>query len=240
MAFPTIADADTKNGTVTSNSATWTLTYPTNIAAGDLLVAFIATDGSPSLTFPADWIQAGLTGVMSASSGGAVRLTCARKDAVGTETGTFSLDLSASEQGAWRIFRIPAASWEGTQPNVQTAVDGDSATGASSNPDPPSLDPALWGTEDTLWFAAIGVDTSRTISVYPLADRNTADVSGGSGGATLGVCTSASAVSSLNPGTFTISSSDDWVAITFAVRPAAAVAVDQIPYTNVYPPLIAQ
>jgi hypothetical protein len=135
--------------------------------------------------------------------------------------------MGASEQGAWRIFRITG--WYGGTISGVTGTPFDldglataSASGVSSTPDPPNLDPANWTTEDTLWLAACGVDTSRTISVYPLANNNTADVSGGAGGATLGLCTLNDAVSSKNPGTFTISTSDDWCAFTVAIRPAGA------------------
>jgi len=222
MAFPTIQTADTKNGTVASNSASWTITYPTNLASGDLILLFLGADGAGAITtMPAGWIASGF-------QLGAVSISIAKKISNGTETGTFTTNLAGSEQGGWRCFRITG--WEGT---IGTTFDG-SATdgavtgpgspggGASQFPDPPDLDPANWGTEETLWFATCGVDTSRTISVYPLASNNSADVSGGSTGATLGVCSTNSAVGSLNPGTFTISASDDWGALTVAVRPAAA------------------
>jgi hypothetical protein len=219
VASPTVQTTDTKNGTVTSNSASWTLTYPTNLASGDLILAFVASDGDNNMTFPAGWTQNFI------GSSSAVTLNFAKKLSNGTETGTFSVT-GASEQGGWRVFRI--TDWEGTIGTIfsNLAASGsvveEATNGSSSTPDPPSLDPVNWATEDTLWFAACGVDTSRTISVYPLADNNTADVSGGSGGATLGLCSTNSAVSSLDPGTFTISASDDWAAVTVAVRPAAA------------------
>lgn len=224
MAFPTIVDADTKNGVQASNSLSWTLTYPTNLVAGDLILAAVAMDGTPTLTWPANWIASATLGPT------AVTMAVAKKISLGTETGTFTLSLSATEQGAWRIFRITG--WEGT---IGTSFSSDSnglngavtrsntsATGTDANPNPPSLDPGGWATEDTLWLAVCGIDTSRTISVYPLADRNTADVSGGSTGATLGICTANSATGSLDPSTFTQSASDDWVALTVAVRPAAS------------------
>lgn len=224
MTFPTVQDADTKNGTVTTNSTSWTLTYPTNIAAGDLLLAFIAADGGGRCTaLPAGWT------FMHQRNEGAVSLTSAAKIADGTETGTFTATIAASEQGGWRIFRITGWFGSGAAGNAgdaDTQTDGDGTAeecvaNTTGNPNPDPLDPANWATEDTLWFAVCGVDTSRTISVYPLADRNTADVSGGAGGATLGVCSANSAVGSLDPGTFTISTSDDWVALTVAIRPAA-------------------
>lgn len=224
MAFPTIQTADTTNGTVTTNSNSWTLTYPTNLASGDLILAFLAGDGTPAPS----WGVAGF--IDSVTGPAAVKLSWAKRVSDGTETGTFALSLGASEQGAWRIFRITG--WEGTLGTGFLNGAGDGAvlaagtsTGSpSANPDPPSLDPNNWATEDTLWFAACAVDTSRTISVFPLADNQTADVSGGSNGATLGLCTTNSAVSSLNPSTFTISAGDDWGAGTIAVRPAADAA----------------
>ncbi len=223
MAFPIVQTADTKNGTVVSNDSTWDLTYPTNIAAGDLLLGFIGRDGAgAAATWPAGWVS-------SAASSGADSTEYAKKVADGSETGTFTVTLSGSEQGGWRVFRITG--WGGTLGTTFGNIASSSdvvgqfgATGSSANPNPPNLDPFNWATEDTLWLAVISADTSRTISVYPLPDLNTADVSGGAGGATLGICMTNSAVSSLDPGTFTISASDDWTANTIAVRPAAASA----------------
>lgn len=219
MAFPVIQTADTKNGTQASNSASWTGTYPTNIAAGDLLLLFIGCDGG---------VSASVSGFLGGNTqGSANSLGVLKKSAAGSESGNFTISLGGSEQGGWRIFRITG--WGGnigtTFDNAATTGDvaGDWGTaGASNAPDPPSLDPANWGTEDTLWFAICSLDTSRTISVFPLADNNSSDVSGGSTGATLGVCTTSSAVSSLDPSTFTISASDDWLAGTIAVRPQSS------------------
>lgn len=247
MAFPTVSDADTKNGTVTTNSTSWTLTYPTNIAAGDLLLAFVASDGSNGPgTWPAGWVASGALSAV-------VSIIVAKKKAVGTETGTFTLTLANTEQGAWRIFRIPADTWEGTLGttffyfdttggSVQGAFDNyANLGGASANPNPLNLDPDNWVTEDTLWLAGMAADTSRTVSAYPsnMPDRRTADVSGGSTGATLGMATATSAVSSFNPDAFTISASDEWTVATVAVRPAAVV-VDRVPYFRPMPQLLAQ
>lgn len=226
MAYAQIVDADTKNGVVSSNSASWTLTYPTNLVSGDLILGLAGIDGttgSSSIGF-----QASGFAVSRATQAGAVSLHAYAKISDGTETGTFAATLNASESGGWRIFRITG--WFGSgiiaSAGSGTQIDANgmsmlSAIASSSNPNPPALDPANWATEDVLWIAACALDTSRTISVYPLAGRNTADNSGGSGGATLGICTSESAVGSLDPGTFTISASDDWVAATIAIRPAA-------------------
>lgn len=221
--FPTIQTADTKTGTQASNATSWTLTYPTNLVSGDLILAGIAIDGVPSVTLPAGWKRARNT------SGGAVTLVTAVKKSDGTETGNFTLSLGASEQGAWRIFRITGWDSSGTFPSdtdsaaefalVGNGVETSVAAGASANPDPPTINPSNWDVADTLWIANCAADTSRTISVYPLIGLQTADVSGGSTGATLGTCTKNDTVASLDPGTFTISASDDWVAMITGVRP---------------------
>lgn len=227
---PTVHSADTTSGTVTSNSTSWTLTYPGHLASGDLILLFLASDGqgAESHTLPAGWAASGPV-IFGAVSG-----FVATKISDGTETGNFTCTMSATEQGAWRIFRI--TNWYGSGvivdgsfsgPNDADGISDVFINSSSANPDPSNLDPANWATEDTLWFAACYLDTSRTISVYPLALYNTADVSGGSTGASLGVCLTRSTVSSLNPGTFTISAADDWIAATVAIRPAA-VAVSSL------------
>lgn len=223
MAFPQIVDADTKNGTVTTNATTWPLTYPTNLASGDLILAIVASDGAQvDGTWPSGFVP------LAIGNGSACSAIWAKKVSDGTETGNFNVTGFNSEQGGWRVFRITG--WGGTlgstMSNISTSGDvvRASAVSASANPDPPALDPLQWATEDTLWIVGCSVDTSRTISVYPYAGRNTADVSGGAGGATLGLCTTESATASLDPGTFTISASDDWVAFVVAVRPSAGGA----------------
>ena len=226
MAYPTVQTADTQSGVVTSNTDPWTTpTYPTNLASGDLILGFCSTDGNlVSQTWPSGWVTSGTL------ASGANSIYVAKKLSDGTETGAFNIDLSGAEQGAWRIFRITG--WEGTlgaalddlsANNGSVDIRTNTAGSPSSTPNPPDLNPTNWDTEDTLWIAACGVDTSRTISAYPLADLQTADVSGGAGGATLGICMANDTVASKDPGTFTISASDDWYAITVAVRPAAVV-----------------
>lgn len=220
MTFPTIQTADTKNGVVAVNATSWTLTYPTNLASGDLILLFLSTDGAVA----SGSLPSGFT--FRTFNSGANTLLHAAKVSDGTETGNFTYSQTNSEQGAWRIFRITG--WFGGTVDLANAdMNGlswnQTNTGSPSlTPDPASLNPANWDVEDTLWFAAISVDTSRTISAYPLASNNTADVSGGAAGATLGVCTTNSAAASLNPGTFTISASDDWAATVVAIRPASA------------------
>jgi hypothetical protein len=222
MAFPQIVDADTKSDVVTSNSNSWSLTYPTNLVSGDLILAFAAIDADPRpVTWPSGFVDGTVTQ-------GAVTIVKGKKVSDGTETGTLTLGLTTSEQGGWRVFRI--SGWEGTLgttfDNASTtgAVTRGSTVGTSASPNPNDHDPINWGVEDTLWILALAVDTSRTVSVYPLPDRNTSNVSGGAGGATLAICTDDLTQSSLNATDFTISASDDWAVSVVPVRPAAAAS----------------
>lgn len=227
MAFPTVSDADTKNGTVTTNATSWTLTYPTNIAVNDLLLAFVATDGTQASagTWPAGWITERVNSAASC-------LIIAKKKATGSETGTFTVTLPSSEQGGWRVFRITAATWGGTL-GADWGVSQDvqrqfSNAGTDANPDPPTV---TWNgggggaAADVLWFAVAAVDTSRTFSVFPqtpsVFTNTSSDVSGGAGGASLGLARLASNAANVDPGAFTISAADDWVAGSIAVSPLA-------------------
>jgi hypothetical protein len=252
VAFPTIVDADTKTGTVTSNTNVWTITYPTNLVAGDLVVLLVAFDGDPGFSFATYTTSNSLQGewVTGLAMNGGVLCFIAN----GTESGTFTMTLAAgaSEQGAWRILRI--TNWYGVMApggfnlgNGQVDSDGVaisiSANGTTNVPNPPSLDPANWATEDTLWLAAMVADTSRTVSVYPsnFPDRRAALVSGGATGATLGFATLGSASGSIDPGTFTISAADDWAAITVAIRPASAAVVSHLwKKRSQFSPILAQ
>lgn len=226
-AFPQVIDGDAPNGLVTTNSASWTGTYPTYCKSGDLLVCFLSRDGAGSgSSFPTNWVN------IAFANSGANTLEIFVKKSDGTETGTFTMTINAgSEQGAWLIWRIAASTWDGTMTTglgnqaASGAVCTTYTTGVSATPDPPSLDPFNWATESTLWLAACSVDTSRTFSGYPSTFGFTYNaVSGGAGGASLGLARLESAVSSLDPGTFAISASDDWGVATIAIRPYTAPA----------------
>lgn len=232
--FPFIVDQDTQQNTVIANSTTWTLTYPTNIAAGDLLLIFVATDGTstPSAT--------GFV-IVSGTNQGAVCGAVLAKVAAGSETGTFTLTV-ASEQGAWLVYRIPAASWYGgtiNPANMGSGSDSDGLSayvvwsGSSANPDAGSVNPANWDVENTLWIGMVAADTSRLVNAFPANYVNgNYQASGGSNGATLGYARRQNAAASEDAGSWTISASDDWVAGTVAVRPAAVAATFAPPFRH--------
>jgi hypothetical protein len=219
MAYASVATSST--GTVTSNATAWTLTYPTSVAANDLLLAFVATDGVTTATWPTGWIKAATI----TDSGNSTTLHVAKKNGATTDTGNFTVTMSATEQGGWRIFRITG--WKATigttfdnTTNSGSVEFGGTATGASTSSDSGSLNPANWDTEETLWFSAIAVDTTPSVSTFPTGAGTTYAMTASSAtSAGLGVASFNEYAASKDPGAFTISSSDDWAAATVAVRP---------------------
>ncbi len=200
-----------------------TVTAPTTVNAGDLLVLAISSDGSsePPLIPHADWTELdtdntegfGWVGYLIAD---------------GTEGGTtWEFTLGSNETAVYQLARL--SNWHGTTPPETTSA---YASGATGNADPPSSDPS-WGAEDeNLFIATMSVD-GGTISAAPsgygtLFELDSSTL-GGSGSCSVGMALLGVNAASENPGTFT-NSSLPWSAQTIAVRPAAAApAVGQIP-----------
>lgn len=229
MAFPTISTGDTQSGTVTGNSSSWSGTYPTNLANGDLILLFVGADGGGTISsLPAGWVFS------TATNGSAVSAGWAKKKSDGTETGSFTIGLAAAEQGCWTTLRIPASEWEGTLgttfDNLATAgsvVRSFVNTGTSANPDSDSVNPGQWDIEDTLWLSVGASDRQATYTNFPATFPlyQTAAESGGSNGATLGYCGRESSSASQDPAPMTTDASEEWVAVTIGIRPAGVTVV---------------
>lgn len=213
MAFPTIHTADSQSGVVTTNSSSWTLTWPTNLTTGNLILVFMACDGSPTTDLTGTY---GMTDLDWVAPGSAARAHLGYKT-YGSESGTFAVTLSASEQGVWYTCRVSGhqGSPFSNSPNQSGGTD--------AAPDPPSANPTGWDVEDTLWLATYAADHGNTAWSSDPAGWSTLfhNNSGGANGAALGIATLNSAVASVDPGTFGISASEQWCSQTNAIRPAA-------------------
>lgn len=229
MAFPVIQTADTKNGTVTTGggSSTWTLTYPTNGVAGDLFLAFFAIRGNTiTATLPTGWVTTGTT-----LTDGTTTLVVAKKLVLGTETGTFSVTLSGSQQGAWRIYRINGwgrdlgTAFNNTASSLDVVV-STSSNATTINPNPPILDPNNWTNEDALYIAASTTSGAGSFTAFPSTYTTTSsDATATSTGAALGLASKNITATSEDPGTFTTSASSASVAVTVAVASIGKVTV---------------
>lgn len=210
--FPTVVGSALSSRA--TNAIADTVVLPASVASGDLIIILHFSD-SPALsaTVPSPWVE--IKDVLYVS---VATVFVAYLIASGGETQVI-VTKAVTERFSAIAIRISAASWHGTTPpEISTGV-----TGTSTLPDPDSLDPAGWGTENTMWIAVMAMDDSagtNTVSVYPYASNNlkATGVSSAGNGA---IATTESAVASINPGTFTITS-DEWWAGTMAVRPAAA------------------
>lgn len=226
MPFPQIISADTQTGTQVTSVTTWTLTYPTNLVAGDLVLGFVAINADATGgTFPATWL-----GGAQGSSGGACRLYSGKKKSLGTETGTFSVGtFSIACQGAWITLRI--APWDGNLGSGSfggTGADGAvsipaafGTTGTSTTPTQNANNPVSWDVDDTLWLGIVSATGPTAFTGFPsnMPDNQQSVVPGSGTGNSLGLATAASTVASFAGTSFTLASSVLWCATQIAVRP---------------------
>jgi len=223
MTFPVVASVGTAYNNATAGTS-HVIDLPDNISSGDLLFAFFTKDGSTgSTTWPATLTWT----ILTDASGAGTSQHSVRYRIAGASEGTdITIATSASEEAIGQILRITG--WHGTTPPAAgTAVTGTT----SATPDPPSLDPADWATEDTLWVAWFGCNGTGVVSAYPTNyTGNQTNIQQTAIG--VGFATREFAAASDDPGTFTKGSSTPWSANTFAIRPAAAAA-EEVPYLTV-------
>lgn len=206
--FPVVRSTSSGNSGGLATSTV--ITMPSGFKTGDMLIVFIATDGVGGVFIGSG---TGWTVTGTATSAGN-RLTVYTKRANGTGD---NLTLTHSNVGtAYTAYAIHGAH-ASTAPEDTTA-----SAGATANPDPGSLNPAGWGTENTLWIVADGWDDGTTdVSAYP-SNYTMAQVSNrwnnSSGVGVASACRMLNAASE-DPGTFTLSASENSVTSIVAVRP---------------------
>jgi hypothetical protein len=213
MAFPQVRSTIGGNQ---GNSTTPTINYPGTIVAGDLIVIFLATDGNPDSS---GWPAGFTTPVKRSAASNAAALHIVQKVADGTESGSFTITLSANEATGHRAFALSGV-------DIATGiVVSTGATGTNANPNPDSLTSGF-GAVDTLWFVAEANDGADDATGAPTNYGNlTTD--GGTSDASACNCGTARRelnASSEDPGTFTLQGSEEWAAVTVAVPPAGAPA----------------
>lgn len=201
----------TSSGSSSSGSTGHTVTLPNGIVAGELLIVILGVNRGDGIS----WGGTGFTEFFDVAKGGICELAFAYKKATGSET-TISVT-TGDENAAWTCYRIANAEDPATQaPEASTG-----ATGTSNTPNPDSITPT-GGEKDYLFLAAHVNDDGRTTSVFPSGYSNGLSIESSEGANDCGVASAERLLtaSSENPGTFTISSSDDWVAATIAIHPA--------------------
>lgn len=182
-----------------------TVTMPSGIVAGDLLLLFITSDGA-SITFTVT----GWTLLVTGTDAAQVTHAIYYKVAAGGDT--ISYNTSASESTCYFCMRVANA---GT-PEAATA-----ASGSSTNADPPSITPSA--SKKWMFIATAGWDsTPLTLTGFP-ANYGTAlsiPAFGANTDSSMGLCIRYLETGAAeNPGTFT-SGTEQWVTNTIAVPPA--------------------
>ena len=208
-----------------TSSQTHNVQMPATVAPDDLLIVLFVNTGTATVTTPSGWnFMSSAYRDSGSANGNSVRFSVYYKKAVGTEDGT-QVDFSTSPtstRAAAQVYRISATSWHTTTPpEISTA-----ATGTSNSPDPGSLDPTGWGTEETLWIAACGFGDDDGMGGYPSNYTNGEETIGSGSGddCELNSARRENNTASEDPGSFNIDGSDSerWVAFTIAIRPAVA------------------
>ena len=205
MSYPHIAGI--ANGVQTSDSTTWTASYPGDVRNGDLVLLVVSSDGTGRAS------ASGFTEALYSSQGATVACTILRDSADGTEAGqSISLTIDAAEQGAWRCITVRGL-------NIARLLDVSLVGGLDTHPTSGGFS---FQSQDILSLVFAAADASATLVSIPASYTDTTptggDVSGGANGSSLFVAYRQVTTGSENPGQWTISSSVNWVAGTYIIH----------------------
>lgn len=236
MTFPTLIAANTNGTTATTTPV---VNLPASIVAGQTVWVVIRVAAAGAIGWPdGTWNE-----MFDASADGADdQMAAAWRLADGTEGSTITLS-----SGSGKFAAIACKFSGASDPTVQPPELSTVATGTSTTPDPTTCTPT-GGAKDYLWIWLGGWQGEQN---SPPAGQPTNYTNPGNGGAESGIagavatnCRVAIAERNLNaasedPGSWTISASDDWTAYCMAVHPAGAAPPARVPYVNRMPQLLA-
>ncbi len=211
--FPSIAAINGGNDVV--NQTNHIVNLPAGIVAHDLLLIFFAADAGPTITFPEGWTE-----LFQDDNTAVVTLAIAYRVADGTEGATITVTTSNIQMTAHTTYRI-TGNWSTPEVGVAVKV-------TDANPDSPNLVPT-WGSANTLWLAVYASDANPITTVYPVNytdGRN--DVANDAEGAGVGSARRELNAANENPGAFTMSFVDNWIATTVAIAPIVEVTATGI------------
>lgn len=210
MAYPQIANITT--GNVASNASSSSIIAPSSTASGDLIFLIFTKDGSAAPTSISDSGFTLLAG--SADNGSASWHGIYYKKLTGALS-NFTVN-HASECTSWIIFRVTGGV------EKESVLVNSVARGSSTTPNPGSLSLTnyMQSSSEILWISTAGWDYNRTCSAYPtnMANSRTTVYANTTQGCGTAMAATSDTNSSLDPGTYTISSTDTWNAYTIALK----------------------
>jgi hypothetical protein len=202
ITFVATSSADTGAG-----ASSLTLTPPTGIAAGDVLVATLAAAGTGTVTAPSGW-----TAIQNVTSGTVMRHATWFRVATSSEPASYQWALTSSRAAAGAI-----AAYRGA--NATVPIDASATgTGASGNAIAPAV---TTSSSNDLAIAAVGFATATTVT--PAATTTERYDRSSSGGATAeGADFTQAAAGTTSANTAVpLSASSRWASATIALRDAA-------------------
>lgn len=213
MAYPTVSASEVSPGLSGTTQSVPLAAH----AAGERLVVLYALDGGASnyVSNEGGWtVLANRTETQNAIS------LLAFEKIAASSSESLSITLSAT-----RTARAISISVQGSDTSAPAEIALAGSDGApSANPNPLSLTPT-YGAADTLWLVALAHDNSTyTLSGYP-SGYDTAQLENAGGtSATPRVAIAARSANATteDPGSFTISTGEQWVAATIAIKPASS------------------
>lgn len=219
MAFATFTAAKSGNNNVSTHN--WTL--PTGNASGKLLVLICSLGtGNDQFNTPSGFTQLSGSVLQTIGGNGGATLQVFYKFTTGSESnGTITTSGNCSSEILSLLFTGAHASF---------APAYALATNTDTHPNAPSLNPANWDVEDTVWvtfhYTSTGSETPGTWS-DPTNYTNIDSGSVGTGTAAIEFRAAYrnNAVASEDPAQITIGASNLWGALTLAIAPAGAGSV---------------
>ena len=195
-----------ENAAVTSH----TVSLPSDIEAGDLLIAAVTTDGT-IITFPAGWNT-----ILSQAAASGSQMKIAYRDADGTEGATITVTTALAAESTHASLRIYGAEDPGTQAPEGSSTFGDTTTDPIN---PPSLTPT-GGRKNYLWlsFAAFAQPPAVSAFAVPAPYINPQYEADGAA-FVMTTCERTKLAASEDPGEYTVNGSREWIGATVAVHP---------------------
>jgi len=194
-----------------TNRASAALNLPSSRTAGNLLLVIASVDGA-TINYT---ISEGWTIVFQVSSG-LNNFLIATRTATNDESDACTITFNgASECYEIAMYQISGA-------NTSTPIDYATATGDSDAPNPPSLTDDL-GIDSYLWISCFGADNSAEVTINAYGDANYNNVltlNTSDNDAILGIAFRQLRAATENPGAWSFSVAEQWVAATISVRPA--------------------
>ena len=218
-AFPTVAAVT--GGNNAGNSVNHTVNLTAGISPLDLILVFFGADEDPVITFPSGWTE-----LFQDSQGALITFGAWYRIADGTEGATILVTTSNAQRTAHTSYRITGYSGVPEVGVTQALI--------TNKPDPPNLAPS-WGAVNTLWFASTAHnDGGETITVYPTNYTNgREDIAAAGQGCGVGTARRERNIANENPGTFTLSAAEGWVANTIAIAPVISVTATGVSSGNI-------